>query len=337
MRQIPLIDLTDKTPVDLCRMEKERGLALLEATKNSYGILSRIAAFLLFPVGDRLAKKLLNRTNNPYSAEIDEMAKLLGVKGVHALNLSYEWGCTSGVMKNTNGAQLVRVLDWPFPGLGENTVVAKQNGSAGYFYNITWPGVSGIFQAMAPNRFAVALNQAPLRKSGFGLITDWVKGRFFMYKQNALPPAHLLRYAFENAKDYTEAKKMLAEAPISIPVIYIISGVKEGEGCVIERTENAAFIHELGANDWVTTANHFSEHIESNAKGWTPRGEDSCERAEFLRNVTPQAIAADNFNWMLAPVANDLTRLVLVTDANNVKLKLMGTFAEKPVTEIFKI
>ena len=95
MHKIPLIDLKNKTLVDLCEQEKAKGIALLNATKDSFGVASRLASHIAFPVGDRLAKKLLKRTNNLYASEIDQIANTLGVKGVHALNLSYEWGCTA--------------------------------------------------------------------------------------------------------------------------------------------------------------------------------------------------------------------------------------------------
>ena len=35
-------------------------------------------------------------------------------------------------------------------------------GPAGEFFNITWPGFVGALTAMAPWRFAAAINQAPL-------------------------------------------------------------------------------------------------------------------------------------------------------------------------------
>jgi hypothetical protein len=65
-----------------------------------------------------------------------------------------------------------RLLDWGFPKLGENLVVAHQSGPAGDFHNITWPGIAGIYQAVARGRFAAAINQAPMRRHGPGLATD---------------------------------------------------------------------------------------------------------------------------------------------------------------------
>ncbi|MEQ1790214.1 MAG: carcinine hydrolase/isopenicillin-N N-acyltransferase family protein, partial [Rickettsiales bacterium] len=167
--------------------------------------------------------------------------------------------------------------------------------------------------------------------------------RFLMYKQDALPPAHLLRHVFETAKTYEEAKKLLAETPVSIPVIYILSGIKENEGCVIERTESSAHIRELADNDNIAAANHFSPQLASNAIDWRSRGlgrfrgVDSYARANMMCGLDKNNITADEFDWFQYPVANYLTRLVVITNATTTSLKVMGTNAEKPVTEVFKL
>ena len=74
------------------------------------------------------------------------------MRGVYALNLCYEWGCTSGAYAQEDSISLLRVLDWPFPALGKHMVVAHQSGAAGDFYHVTWPGIAGVFNAMAPGR-----------------------------------------------------------------------------------------------------------------------------------------------------------------------------------------
>jgi hypothetical protein len=101
---------------------------------------------------------------------------------------------------------LTRVLDWPFPHLGENLIVVHQRGAAGDFHNITWPGVIGMFQGIATGRFAASLNQAPMQRHRLTYAGDWVKNRRNVFRAGGLPPAHLLRKTFEEATDYAEAK-----------------------------------------------------------------------------------------------------------------------------------
>jgi hypothetical protein len=40
--------------------------------------------------------------------------------------------------------------------------VAHRYGPAGEFFDVTWPGAVGTLTAVAPGRFAAAINQAPL-------------------------------------------------------------------------------------------------------------------------------------------------------------------------------
>src|SRR6202012_2110269 len=144
----------------------------------------------------------------------------------------------------------------PFPKLGENVVVAKQHAKAGVFFNMTWSGFNGVLQAMAPDRFAAAINQAPMRRRGAGYAGDWLQARIAVSKSAALPPAHLLRRVFETAPDYAAAQDMLCRTPIAVPAIFILSGVAAGEGCVIERTESAFPLRTMERGR-VCAGNHF--------------------------------------------------------------------------------
>ncbi len=58
---------------------------------------------------------------------------ILRIPGIHALNICFEWGCTSGVWPSADGPVLRRAMDWPFPLLGESLVVLRQQGPAKVF------------------------------------------------------------------------------------------------------------------------------------------------------------------------------------------------------------
>jgi hypothetical protein len=333
---IPFYDVREGGPASLAEKTREQTISLLKASTGAYGIASRMASGIALPIGDKLSLRWLKKTNNPYLPEIEKTAQVAGVKGVIALNICYEWGCTSGVYQSAPGAPtLARILDWPFPKLGEHTMVLHQKGPAGEFYNVTWPGGSGIFNAIAPGRFAAALNQAPMRRHWTGIFLDWARNRHFVNKQNALPPAHLLRHVFETAKDYAEAKKMLAETPLSIPVIYILSGTKEGEGCIIERIEDKAAIREM-KDGRVAAANHFESHLNGIGHGWMPRALCSHTRICAAAEV-PLKDYSDGFKWFRPPIANPLSRLAMTANAATGHFEVIGTAGEKPVTNVFKM
>ncbi len=335
MRTIPYIDIRQTSPVHLVENHVDQARALINASHDTVGLLSKALSVVILPLGDHYSKKWLIKTGNPYNDEIDQYVNILRIRGVYALNLCYEWGCTSGAYNKGESVVLTRVLDWAFPALGENTVVAHQTGQAGDFYNVTWPGMSGIYNAMAPGRFAAAINQAPMRRHNKPFVLDWWKNRLNMREAAGLPPSHLLRKVFETAADYQEAKRMLKKEEIALPVTFVLTGTKAGEGCVIERTEKDAEIREI-RNGRVCAANHFESRFNEIGYGWRARPIDSQGRMRLANRLSVDEIK-DDFRWFKKPIANSHTRLVMMADAAAGKLSVMGTAGEKPVTEVFRL
>jgi hypothetical protein len=190
---------------------------------------------------------------------------------------------------------------------------------------------------MAHGRFAVALNQAPMRRHKGGIYRDWFTNRRMAWRADGLPPAHLLRKVCETAANYDEAKQMLMREPVAIPVIYILSGTRPDEGCVIERLETAAAIREMGTGYGVSAANHFLSHINGIGRGWQPREIDSCGRACYANTITPEAAADPSMGWFKPPVANVMSRVCLSANAAEGSLSLMGTEGTAPATELFRL
>jgi hypothetical protein len=334
---IPFVDLRGKTPIDLLRAYPDRARDLIRASRRSWGLWSQIPSYPALAVGDRLSRRWLIRQNNPYRYEIETIAELLKGQGGYALNLCFEWGCTSGVWNSGETASLMRVLDWPFPGLGKYMVVALQSGAAGNFYNVTWPGMVGVFSGMAPGRFSAAINQAPMRRHNLGFAGDWMKNRTLLRGQKNIPPAHLLRHVFETAKNYEEAKTMLATTPIAMPVMFVLAGTKKDEGCIIERLEDSAQVIPLAAKKQVVSANHFMSNLHHEGKGWRPREIDSAGRYQQACLLPAQELDAPHFGWLKAPALNANTRLALVADAAEPRLMVQGFEGTMPVTAIFQM
>ncbi|MBI3451963.1 MAG: hypothetical protein HY057_03860 [Rhodospirillales bacterium] len=244
LAEIPLIDLGAGGPLALLDRERARAQALLAAGRRRHGRI-------VLRLGDRLSRTWLERAANPFRAEILDVARAIGHPGAVLLNLSYEWGCTTGAAPDPSGqgSRMLRVLDWPLDGLGRHVVVARQAGAHGPYYNVTWPGSVGVLTAMAPGRFSAAINQAPMARHGLTLVGDWTKNRIAVWHSRELPPAHLMRRVFETARDYAEAKAMLAQTPLAMPVLFTLSGVEPAEGCIIERFADRTRITEGAAAD----------------------------------------------------------------------------------------
>jgi hypothetical protein len=116
---------------------------------------------------------------------------------------------------------------------------------------------------------------------------------------------------------------MLASEPISTPAIFSLAGLRPAETAVIERTETEARVHD-GAN---VAANHWQ------APGWRgrERGHQSAERACLLHRV-PADMETD-FAWLVPPVLNPNTRVVMVADAASGRLVAQGYEAMEPATQ----
>src|SRR5215213_1865924 len=90
------------------------------------------------PVADRIVRQWLARTPSPYLGELDAIAAHTRISGIYAINLSYEYGCTTLARADGPGLAptLRRTLDWPFLGLGRAAIVAHRTGPAGEFFDV---------------------------------------------------------------------------------------------------------------------------------------------------------------------------------------------------------
>ncbi len=309
LKPIPIHAVGPAYPLETLQREEARARALIEgATRH----VPRAALRSL----DAISRRWLEKQDNVHLAEIDAIAARLRRPGAYFLSVNYEWGCTCRVAPGPDhgSARLVRVLDWRTPGLGRHVIAARVSGPTGRFVTLTWPGYTGVLQAVAPGRFAAALNQAPMRKPLGRFYLDWAVNRARVWRMPHLTPAHLLREVFETARDFGEAKRMLIERLISTPAIFALAGVKPAETAIIERSETEACVHE-GVN---VTANHWQ------APGWYghARGRDSAGRARQMHRVVPDLDA--RFPWLSPPILNDNTRLVMIADAREGRLVAQG-------------
>lgn len=322
LSRIPLIDVGTAGPLMLLEAERARAEDLIAISRRSYSALA-------LRIGDSISRRWLERSVNPYRAEILAVADALGMAGAVLLNLSFEWACTSGVAPSPDGRgnRMLRVLDWRLAGLGRNLVVTREEAAAGVFYNVTWPGAIAVLTAMAPGRFSAAINQAPMRQYGLARLGDWAVNRARVWRSAALPPAHLLRRVFETARSYVEAKRMLIETELALPVLFTLSGVRPGESCIIERTETAAIVHDGAvacANEWRSA--HLSGRV---------RGRDNAARRAQMEAL--QGCELGGLEWVTPPILNRFTRLAAEANAARGTLCVLGYESQQPVTAKFRL
>jgi hypothetical protein len=212
-------------------------------------------------------------------------------------------------------------------GLGRDVVVARFQGKAGDYYNITWPGFVGVATAMAPGRFAAAINQPPLAKHSGIRPLDWALARMSYWRSGALPAMHLLRRVFDDCVNYQEAKRRLCVEPIAVPAFFTLAGIEPDEGCIIERRERSYAVREVPAcisNHWTTFP----------IRGWQ-RGVDTRARLDYMKTVFTSP--GNDFDWVAHPVLNETTRLAVIANAAEHRLIVRGFEADGPATDVFTL
>jgi hypothetical protein len=326
---IPLIDVREGGPVRHARESAVRAAALRDEC------LAWFPAFAvrLAPVTDWLARRWLMRSASPYKKEIADIAAILNIPGLWFLNGSYVWGCTALARTEGGVPWLARTLDWPFPGLGRYVEVARMRGSAGEFVSVTWPGYVGVLTGLAPGRFAIAINQAPLRRR---TRRPWL--RIYDIAVNAvntwrhvrhIPPDQLLRSVFETCRTFDQARERLETVPVARPVIYTLAGCGPGEHCIIERTEEAyitRFTATAAANDWLVGQDGW----EARVGGDMVMNATTMQAAERSRNRREclagwnGSFAGAGFSWLVEPVLNLFTRVAVEMCPASGTLRVMG-------------
>jgi hypothetical protein len=274
----------------------------------------------LVPALDAMARRWLVRSQSPYVEEVRAIAAVLGFPGIWFLNGSYQWSCTALARDEDGVPWLARTLDWPFPGLGRYIEIARMQGPAGDFYNVTWPGYVGALTGSAPGRFAAAINQAPMLRRTHDRrlrLYDLAANAIGTFRHaRAIPPDQLLRRVFETAVDFDEAQRLLETTPVARPVIFTLAGLRAGEYVVIERTEFDVHTRhdELGAaNDWLETRPQWEGRIGA-SKVLTSTFEEAADFSRARREGLASwrgSFARESFGWVAPPVLNPYTRMAI--------------------------
>lgn len=324
---IPVFHVGPNFPLETTLAVGTRGYDLLD--RATAGIPSAAIR-----AGDAISRSWLKRTRHPYLAELDAVAAVVARPGTYYFNVHYEWGCTTAAKPAAEGSgmRLVRMLDWRTHGLGRHIVAAHVMGGAGPWVTLTWPGYTGVLQAMAKGRFAAGLNQAPARVVWDRPPLDWLVAKARILRSKALTAPHLLRQAFEQAANYADAKALLTTTPVAAPVIYTLAGPGPGESCVIERLETEARVLEgpamsQTANDWQTAS-------------WQGRrrpGRSSDERLAAMQDLARAPSFERPFGWLTPPILNDESRLAIVADPATGRLTAQGYEADGPATAVLDL
>jgi len=193
-----------------------------------------------------------------YIAEMGAIAKLADVDPLDVLlaNVYYDafkhaMGCTAFAVDTATGPIHARNLDWwtERNALSRNTIVARfcREGAV-LFEAVTWPGFIGTLSGTARGRFSVTMN---------AVLSDEAPG--------IAPPIGLLLRELLSTADFSAARDELASRALACDCLLLLSGTRDGEMCVIERTPTRAEVRSTDSGAIVVT----NDYRALSAPGWT--------------------------------------------------------------------
>ena len=211
-------------------------------------------------------------------------------------------------------------------GLGRHVEVALQDGGAGTYANVTWPGAVGVLTGVAPGRFAAAINQAPMFRRTRGMLLfplDMAVNAVETFCESGRwPAAHLLRHVFDVCETFEAAVEVLSTTPLAKPALFSLIGPAPSQACLIERTQAEVAVR----NGDTTISNGWHPTGPSRDGYWMPRGtyirdpDDSERRRKCLEAQGP----GQPFAWVREPVLNAFTRLAVEASAATGELRVVG-------------
>lgn len=322
---IPVFDARMCGPVGHAKARRSQMDALQEAC---LGPLTPAASGLIH-LADLLARDWLSRCHSACYADLKEIAALAKRPGLYLLNSAYEWGCTTLAAPSNTGlsARLLRTLDWDFDGLGRYVELVRQEGEAGEYLNVTWPGAVGVLTAMAPGRFAASINYAPdriiVQPSAISSVNGLLSTINTYLNVSDPPAAHVLRTVFEQARTFEEARTMLEQAAVAKPAIFTLVGLSPSETCVIERDR-----HQHKTRSGIASAAN-AWRYSSFPGNWQavggdaddPRG-DNDERCALIETFAGKEVG--EFEWVQEPILNGGTRLAVEADPGMAYIRVRG-------------
>lgn len=235
--------------------------------------------------------------------------------------LKFYFGCTAFALKVNDNILHSRNLDW----WTENNILSdyskvflyQKNGKTIY-KTVGWVGFIGALSGTKPERFSLTLNAV--------LSND--------NPEIALPVSFLLRDILSNANNFKEAKEMLEQTTIASDCLILLSGTKENEMVVIERTPKR-YATRIAENGFITVTNDYKK-LENSLKEESVLQSTSCgrfNRTEELIKKKHPTNTQECFDILKdEKVMMGITVQQMVFNNNNGEIKLVKTGGNKKYT-----
>lgn len=193
-----------------------------------------------------------NYRHQDFVREVRAVANLSGFpfEKIFFLNFMYEYStikaCTGILIRNSEGRIFHgRNLDFEMWEILAKLVTNVQYHKGGKLLYSVDTVVGSVFALTGIRHGAFAINVDTRKQTHIydDIISVLVDG--------AMPTCWLLRKTLEQETSYSNALQRLKSEKIGGPVYYVVSGVKDNEGCVIEREpESVHAFYELSETNW---------------------------------------------------------------------------------------
>lgn len=218
-------------------------------------------------------------------AHQEEMAFISSISKFNAeevlmANLYYDilklyFGCTAFAYFSKGQIFHARNLDWHTDNalLSRHSLIFdfhKNNKSV--FKSIGWPGFIGVLSGTKTNCFSVTLN---------AVLSDDPPSI-------AYPISFLIRDVLTEEHSFQGALKRLADTPILCDCLLLLSGIKESEMVVVERSPKRSVIRDSDTNYIVVTNDYKKAEIVSVSSGDSILHQTSCGRYDQASHLLSQ-------------------------------------------------
>jgi hypothetical protein len=216
------------------------------------------------------------RTGNRFHAEAVGLARHVGAswREVMLANLSYDLmlahlGCSTVALPTPHGPVVARNMDWwPEDLLAQASYLIRcRHHDELRFVNAGWPGAIGVVTGMSARGFAVVLNAVTcsegVRKTGYPVLLH-------------------LRRVLEDARDFDDALKMVAQQTLASPALVTLVGSRNDQRVVVERTPTRSALRWAAGDRALVATNDYRVLVQAGEEKLGDLGHTACSRYEAL-------------------------------------------------------
>jgi hypothetical protein len=229
------------------------------------------------PTARPLADAVRLRTGGRFHDEAVSLARQVGADwhDVILANISYDlvlarFGCSTVALATPHGPVVARNMDWWPEDLLAQASYLLRFARAGQFQyaNAGWPGAIGVVTGLSARGFALVLNAVTCSEG---------------VNPAGYPVLLHLRRVLEDARDFDDALRMVAEEPLAAPGLITLVGTENSQRVVVERTPMRHALRRAEDDAPLVTTNDYRVLFRPEAHDGAEIYRTTCRRYDTLQ------------------------------------------------------